>query len=103
MRIKIGYELAFDVPAPVSMMLMLHVHPSRVGTLERPERLVMEPVLNVTEFIDAFGNRVGRVALPAGKARIYYDNVVRDTGQLEESIEGARLHPVTELPNECLP
>ena len=29
MRIKIGYDLLFDVPAPVSMMLMLYVHPSR--------------------------------------------------------------------------
>src|SRR5207244_4001242 len=40
---------------------------------------------------------------PVGKARFFYDNVIKDSGELEEGIEGAKLHPVEELPNECLP
>jgi len=103
MRIKIGYDLVFDVPAPVSMMLMLYVHPSRGADLEEPERIVVEPGLPVKEFVDLYGNWVGRIAAPAGKVRLTYDNVVRDSGEREPGIEGARLHPVEELPDECLP
>src|SRR5262249_47294690 len=51
---------------------------------------------------DCFGNRVARVQAPAGKLRLYYDNVARDSGEPEPSIEGKVLHPVEELPQECL-
>jgi transglutaminase-like putative cysteine protease len=103
MRIKIGYEIVFDIPSPVSMMLMLYTHPSRAEFLERPERLEVQPAVPVSEFTDTFGNHVGRVALPVGKARFFYDNIIKDSGEPEEGIEGARLHPVDELPNDCLP
>ena len=42
MLIKIGFELVFDLPAPASMMLMLHAHPEKVPVLQRPERLIVE-------------------------------------------------------------
>ena len=103
MLIRIGYELVFDVPAPVSMLLMLYTHPDQAHVLKRPERLHVEPEVPVHTFVDAFGNRAARVLAPAGKVRFWYDNVAWDSGLHEPKIDGARLHPVDELPDECLP
>ena len=102
MLIKIGFELVFDLPGPLAMMLMLHAHPDKVPVLKRPERLVVEPNLPVTHFTDAFGNHAARISAPAGRLRLTYDNVAQDSGKPEPKIDGARLHPVEELPDECL-
>ncbi|MDB5293296.1 MAG: hypothetical protein JWL69_4537 [Phycisphaerales bacterium] len=103
MLIKIGYELIFDIPVPVPMLLMLYVHPDQAGVLQRPERLQIFPEVPVYNHVDQFGNRVGRVLAPAGKLRLTYDNVAWDSGRHEPRIDGARLHPVDELPAECMP
>ena len=103
MLIHIGYELVFEVPAPVSMLLMLYVHPQQAQVLRQPEMLVLEPAVPVHRFIDAFGNAAARVHVPAGTLTLRYDNVALDSGEREPTIEGARLHPVEELPDECLP
>ncbi|HEY2586453.1 MAG TPA: transglutaminase family protein [Tepidisphaeraceae bacterium] len=102
MLIHIGYELVFEVPAPVSMQLMLYTHPSRVATLLKPEQLIVEPSIPVHNFIDSFGNHAARIVAPAGKLRLYYDNIAQDSGEHEPKIDGARLHSVDELPDECL-
>jgi transglutaminase-like putative cysteine protease len=102
MLIRIGYELVFDIPAPVAMLLMLYVHPEQAHVLRQPERLVIEPAVPVRDYIDPFGNRVARIVAPAGFLRLTYDNLATDSGEPEPSIEGAVLHPVDELPDECL-
>ena len=103
MLIRIGYELLFDVPAPTAMLLMLHTRPEVAPLLKRPEFVYLDPPIELHTFIDCFGNRAGRIAAPAGRVRITYDNVVEDTGQPEAKIDGATLHPVQELPDVCIP
>lgn len=102
MLIHIGYELVFDLPAPVSLLLMLYTHPDQAHLLHRPETLTVEPQIPVHEFTDWFGNHAARILAPQGKLRLFYDNVIEDSGEHEPRIDGARLHPVDELPNECL-
>ena len=102
MLIKIGFELVFDLPAPVPMLLMLHVHPEKLPVLRQPEKLIVEPQVPVRHYIDGFGNHVACISAPAGKLRLTYDNVAEDSGVHEPKIDGARLHPVEELPTECL-
>ena len=72
-----------------------------------PERLDIEaeqmPDLPQHLFTDCFGNRAIRIDVPAGKLRLFYDNTVHDSGLPEPAIDGARLHPIDELPNESLP
>src|SRR5579884_3558636 len=102
MLIHIGYELSFDVPAPVEMLLMLYVHPQQVAVLRHPEKLIVDPPIPVRDYIDHFGNRVARLLAPAGKLRLYYDNVAEDSGVPEPTIEGATLHLPSDLPSECL-
>lgn len=102
MLIHIGYELIFDVPASVSMMLMLYTHPDQASALQRPENLIVEPQVEIHHFTDWFGNHVARIVAPPGKLRLYYDNVAWNSGRHEDKIDGARLHPVEELPTDCL-
>ena len=56
MLIKIGFDLIFELPAPVPMLLMLHTHPEQAPALRRPERLRVEPDVPVGHFTDGFGN-----------------------------------------------
>jgi transglutaminase-like putative cysteine protease len=102
MQIHIGYELVFDVPAPVSILLMLYTHPDQAHLLRQPETLIIEPHLPVQQFTDSFGNHAARIVAPQGKLRLFYDNVIEDSGEHEPKIDGARLHPLDELPDECL-
>src|SRR5213080_501195 len=74
MLIRIGYELVFEIPAPVPMLLMLYIHPEQAAVLREPERLVIEPAVPVRDYIDPFGNRVARIVAPAGFLRLTYNN-----------------------------
>ena len=103
MFLRIGYELQFDLAAPTHMLLLLHTHPEHAASLQRPEVIATDPPTRVDSFIDPFGNRAARLQASAGKLRINYDNVVADSGQLEPRINGQRVHPIDELPNDVLP
>ncbi|MEA2735871.1 MAG: hypothetical protein QOE14_2322, partial [Humisphaera sp.] len=92
----------FDLTGATHMVLMLHTHPERAHLLQRSERLHVEPHINLDTFTDTFGNRAARLMAPAGKLRVWYDNVVLDSGEPEQKIDGLRLHPVDELPNDLI-
>ncbi|HYB70171.1 MAG TPA: transglutaminase family protein [Candidatus Bathyarchaeia archaeon] len=102
MRIRLGHELVFEVPRPTAMLLMLYLHPDAAPALEAPERVEIDPAGPVDVITDWFGNRAGRVVAAAGALRLRYDNVVRDSGRPEPTIEGLRLRAVEELPPGCL-
>jgi len=103
MLIRIGYDIAYDVPAPVPMVLELYTRPERGRDLVRPEWLRTEPEIPVQEYLDSFGNRCARILAPAGRLRLTSDSLIRDSGLPEEVGRGARQHPVHELPPEVLP
>jgi transglutaminase-like putative cysteine protease len=103
MLVRIGFDLQYEVPALTPMLLMLHTHPERVPQLKRPDQLRIEPdTIEQRTFTDNFGNVASRVVVPAGKVRFWSDNVLEDSGMHEPTIEGARLHPVEELPDNAL-
>ncbi len=43
MLIRLGYDIGFNVPAPVTIVAMLHVHPSREPDLLEPDELKLDP------------------------------------------------------------
>ena len=61
MLIRAGFDIAFECPAPISMLLQLNVHPSRVDDLRSPDEIVTEPSLAIGAYLDHYGNRVTRV------------------------------------------
>lgn len=102
MLIKIGYEIIFESPVAVPMMLMLYTHPSRADTMKNPDQLRIEPDIPVEEFIDSFGNRCGRIVAPAGRLRLWNDAMVEDSGQPDPVNWNAQQHLVPDLPAETL-
>lgn len=104
MYIRIGYEFQFDLPAATHMLLMLHTHPEKAHLLQRPERIHVEPEgLKLDTFTDALGNRASRLMAPAGKLRVWSDNVIWDSGQREPAIADLERHTVDALPHDVLP
>lgn len=102
MRIRTGFEITYDCPAPVPMMLTLSVHPSRRDDLETPDWVRTDPALDVRQYIDAFGNICSRIVAPAGRTTISADFVIRDSGLVDEYAPDAPQIPVSELPDEAL-
>ncbi len=102
MLIRLGYDIQFDVPAPVAMVGVLHVHPSRVKDLREPDELTIDPELKVDSYLDSYGNRCARFLAPAGPLKITNSTLIEDPGTPDPVSPDAREHPVNELPPETL-
>lgn len=102
MKIRLGFELSYECPAPTPMILTLNVHYTRVSDLVGRDDLVFEPAVPVTAYRDSFGNWCTRIVAPAGRVRIRADAVVNDTGLPDAVVPSARQVPVQDLPDETL-
>jgi transglutaminase-like putative cysteine protease len=102
MLIRLGYDIQFELPAPVAMVALLNVHPSRTQDLLEPDELQTEPRLEIAHYIDSFGNRCARFVAPQGLLRLYNSTLIQDSGEPDEVNWYAREHAVGELPNEVL-
>ncbi len=103
MLIRIGYDIGFDIPSPVTMVGMLHVHPSRNTDLRGPDEVIAEPQVNITSYLDGFGNRCSRFLAPQGNLALHNLTLIEDSGEPDASAPEAEEHPVDQLPNETLP
>src|ERR1700733_10728339 len=74
MQIRVGYEIVYDCVQPTPMVLMLHVHHSRVAD----------------------------IVVPAGRPRIASSAVVNDAGLPDPIVASARQHAVQDLPDEAM-
>ena len=102
MLIRIGFDLQFDIPAPVAMVALLHVHPSRESDLLEPDALMIEPGTKTENYIDSFGNRCTRFVAPPGHLRLSSSALVRDSGDPDPYDWNARELHAGELPHEIL-
>jgi len=102
MRIRIGFEMVFQCPAPTPMILSLNVHFSRAADLERPDHLMTVPEVPVAAYRDMFGNWCSRLVAPTGRFAISADTVVHDHGQPDVLSPQAGQVPVEHLPEEAL-
>jgi hypothetical protein len=100
MRVRAGYQIIYDCPAPTPMMLCLSVHPSRRDDLETPDWVRTDPMVDVRQYIDRFGNICSRILAPQGRMVISADFVIRDPGQLDEVAPYAFQTAVPDLPDE---
>ena len=66
MLIRVGYDIIFDHPVATPIVAMLYLHPSRQPTIRRNEYLLVDPQTPISEYVDGFGNRCGRLTSPAG-------------------------------------
>jgi transglutaminase-like putative cysteine protease len=102
MFIRLGYDLEFDLWAPVPMIALLHVHPSRIQDLVEPDEIQSEPKIEISHYFDSFGNRCARFVAPAGHLKLSSRTLIQDSGKPDEVNLDACETPVSELPDELL-
>jgi transglutaminase-like putative cysteine protease len=112
MKIRAGYRITFDSPAPTPINLLLSVHPDRRGDLLTPD--VCTPYVHFQQdggegetcptqtVTDAFGNLVTRVVAPRGPVTFSSDFLIADSGAVEPAFPEAVQVAVQDLPAETL-
>jgi len=81
---------------------MLYLHPGCRPAIRRDEYLLVDPQVPISDYIDGFGNRCGRLTSPAGRIRFWNDAVVEDSGRPEQHNPAAKQHEIHELPYEAI-
>jgi transglutaminase-like putative cysteine protease len=102
MRIQTGFQIVYNCPAPVPMLLTLSVHASRRDDLETPDWLRTEPALDVHQYLDGYGNICSRVLAPAGRLTLSADFIIRDSGLIDSYAPDAVQHAVQDLPDDVM-
>jgi transglutaminase-like putative cysteine protease len=101
-RIRAGYDIAFQCPQAVPMILMLSVHPSRQSDLLSDHAIRFSPGVNSRDYRDAFGNICTRLVAPAGLLEIRNEFSIQDTGLPDEELPSAQQWEIETLPDEVL-
>ncbi len=102
MKIRTGYDIAYEADWPVPMLLMLSAHPSRVDDLLTPDTLTFDPPVPARTYYDGFGNLCHRIVAPAGRIAMHADFTVRDSGAPDLVVPDAAQHVVEDLPDETI-
>ena len=102
MLIRLGYDIQFDIPAPVAMVAVLHVHPSRADDLREPDELVIQPQAKASSYLDSYGNRCTRFQAAPGTLRLSCRTLIQDSGDPDAVDFNARELPVNDLPHDTL-
>jgi transglutaminase-like putative cysteine protease len=102
MKIRLGYDIAFETPREVTMVAMLHVHPTRVSDLLEADVLHTNDGVAQDEYVDSFGNRCTRLLAPAGELELRGSTLIEDSGLPDPVGTDAVEQPVAELPTETL-
>ena len=95
MRIRVGYDLAFDCPEVTPMVLMLTTHYTCAADLVVPDHMVIEPAVPVTTYRDGFGNWCTRLVAPAGRIRMSARALLGVSGEPDrQTTRGRGVEPV---------
>jgi transglutaminase-like putative cysteine protease len=102
MILRLGYDIRFDIPAPVTMVVLLNVHPSRLADLRAPDEVQAEPALRIESFVDSFGNRCARFLAQKGALQLSNSTLIHGSGLPDPVNPDAREVPIHELPHDVL-
>jgi transglutaminase-like putative cysteine protease len=102
MLIRLGFDIQFEIPSPVVMIAVYHVHPSRRADLREPDEPRITPPVALQEYEDSFRNVCTRFVAPAGRLQLYNSTLIEDSGEPDPVNLAARQLPVEDLPPEVL-
>ena len=102
MKIRAGYEIAFDCPQATPLVLMLSVHSSRMPDLLTPHEIRFDPAVASTSYRDIYDNICTRAVAPAGRFVMAAEFVVRDSGLPDPIAADAEQIAVERLPDDVL-
>jgi transglutaminase-like putative cysteine protease len=102
LKIRAGYDIAFQCYQDTPMVLMLSIHPSRQQDLLTEHRIRLANRIESHDYLDAFGNTCTRLVAPSGLLEIRNDFIIRDSGQPDAVVPDAQQWDVSALPDEAL-
>jgi transglutaminase-like putative cysteine protease len=102
MKIRAGYELVYDCPAPVEMLMMVHVHSTRIPDLLTPEGVNFAGATVSRYYQDRFGNLCSLIQANAGLLVVTADFLISDSGLPDAVNAAAEQHRVADLPDDAL-
>lgn len=102
MKIRAGFDIAYDCPQPTPMILELSVHPSRTPDLLSWDRIQFSPPLPARTYHDSFGNFCHVITAPKGRLNITTDFTIQDSGKVDPVVPNARQHALGDLPPDAL-
>lgn len=102
MKIRAGYDIAYQCFQQTPMTLMLSVEPARVGDLLSEHRIQFSPNIASRDYVDMFGNTCTRILAPAGLIEIRNDFLIADSGLPDEVAPDAQQLDVNDLPDNVL-
>lgn len=102
MLIKAGYDLSYNCPQRVPMVLMLSVHPSGEGRMTTPQQITFDPPVAARSYVDLFGNICHRIVAPEGPFKISTLFDYHDSGAPDAVVPEARQMEIDDLPDDAL-
>jgi transglutaminase-like putative cysteine protease len=102
LKIRAGYDIAFECYQNTPMTLMLSVHPDRTCDLLTTQHIALLPSVASRDYCDAFGNICTRLVASPGLLEIHNVFTIADSGRPDEVIPEARQCDVDELPDEVI-
>jgi transglutaminase-like putative cysteine protease len=102
LKIRAGYDIAFNCFQDVPMILMLSVHPSRQRDLRTDHRICFSPEVEARDYTDVFGNICTRLVAPTGPIQLSCEFIIEDSGLPDVVAPHAAQVPLHELPDDAL-
>jgi transglutaminase-like putative cysteine protease len=102
MKIRAGYELIYDCPRPVDMLMMVNVHRSRESDLLTAQNIQFSGGATARTYDDRYGNVCTMVHAPGGRLIVSADFLIEDSGLPDEVNRYAVQHEVADLPEDVL-
>ena len=94
MKIRAGYEIAFECYQEVPMVLLLSVHPSREKDLLSSHRIQLSPPVQARQGSDPFGNVWTRFVARPGRLEIRNEFLIHgfefDSGVVVEHFDDGK-------------
>jgi transglutaminase-like putative cysteine protease len=102
MKIRAGFDVAYECWQPTPMLLVLNIHPSRRVDLLTDQTLTFDRDIEAWDYVDGFGNACSRITAPPGLTTISTRFDIYDTGQPDITAWDAIQHDIKDLPDEVL-
>jgi len=101
-KIRAGYDIAFECFQDTPMTLMLSIDSARAKDLLSEHKIKFWPDIPSRDFIDMFGNTCTRIVAPAGRIEFRNDFVIADSGLPDAVDPNARQIEIGEIPDDVL-
>ncbi len=102
MHIRFGFEITIDCPSNVPVILALSMHPDAAGHVIGENRIHADPLVDMQNYSDRFGNHLTRLIAPTGRLNLWTDCAVEIDPAPDTWAPDAIQHKVEDLTPELL-